>query len=60
MATLSTTQNTKSQKQMTINGHKVTLSFAPNYNPEISHLVRTALLDAYIRKHEIGSTTLQQ
>ena len=60
MATLSTTQNTKPQKQMTINGHKITLSFAPNYNPEISKLVRTTLLDAYIRKHEIGSTTFQQ
>ena len=60
MVTLSTTQNTNPKKQMTINGHKITLSFAPNYNPEISKLVRTTLLDAYIRKHEIGSATIQQ
>ena len=39
------------QKQMTINGYKVTLSFSEEYNPNLSALVRSTLLDAYIRKN---------
>jgi len=39
------------QKQMNINGYKVTLSFSEEYNPNLSALVRSALLDAYIRKN---------
>ena len=39
------------QKQMNINGYKVTLSFSEEYNPNLSALVRSTLLDAYIRKN---------
>ena len=39
------------QKQMTINGYKVTLSFSEEYNPNLSALVRSTLLDDYIRKN---------
>ena len=35
---------------MTIEGHKVTVSFAQEANPTLSALVRNTLLDAYIRK----------
>ena len=43
-------KNTR-QIQMTIEGHDVTLSFAPEPNPTLSALVRNTLLDAYIRKN---------
>ena len=39
------------QIQMTIEGHKVTISFAQEANPTLSALVRNTLLDAYIRKN---------
>ena len=42
------------QKQMNINGYKVTLSFSEEYNPNLSALVRSTLLDAYIRKNGLG------
>lgn len=50
--TIQTTEkkNTK-QMQMTIDGHKVTISFAQEFNPALSALVRNTLLDAYIRKN---------
>mgnify|MGYP006982651528 FL=1 len=34
------------QIQMTIEGHKVTISFAQEANPTLSSLVRNTLLDA--------------
>lgn len=39
------------QIQMTIDGHKITISFAQECNPALSPLVRNTLLDAYIRKN---------
>lgn len=47
-------QNTR-QVQMTIDGYKVTISFAPECNPTLSSLVRNTLLDAYIRKNGLNS-----
>lgn len=41
--------------QMTIDGHKVTISFAQECNPALSSLVRNTLLDAYIRKNGLCS-----
>ena len=38
---------------LTIDGHKITLKFAPNYNPELSPLVRGTLLDAFIRSNSV-------
>lgn len=43
--------------QMTIDGHKVTISFAQEYNPSLSSLVRNTLLDAYIRKNGLSAET---
>jgi hypothetical protein len=40
---------------MTIDGHKVMISFATVSNPQISQLVRNTLLDSYIRKNGICS-----
>lgn len=43
------------QIQMTIEGHKVTISFAQEANPTLSSLVRNTLLDAYLRKNGLYS-----
>lgn len=47
----STEKKNTRQIQMTIEGHKVTISFAQEANPTLSALVRNTLLDAYIRKN---------
>ena len=47
----STEKKNTRQIQMTIEGHKVTVSFAQEANPTLSALVRNTLLDAYIRKN---------
>ncbi len=39
------------QINLIIDGHKVSIGFAPEYNPNLSALVRNTLLDAYIRKN---------
>ncbi len=38
---------------MTIDGHKITLKFSKDYNPTLSTLVRTTLLDAFIRENNL-------
>ena len=53
MATQTTAASSPKQLNMTIDGHKVTLSFSQEYNPAVSKLVRNTLLDAFIRKNEI-------
>lgn len=50
MVNQSTEKKNTRQIQMTIEGHKVTISFAQEANPTLSALVRNTLLDAYIRK----------
>ncbi len=39
------------QINLIIDGHKVSIGFAQEYNPKLSALVRNTLLDAYIRKN---------
>ncbi len=39
------------QINLIIDGHKVSIGFAQEYNPNLSALVRNTLLDAYIRKN---------
>ncbi len=51
MGNQSTEKKNTRQIQMTIEGHKVTVSFAQEANPTLSALVRNTLLDAYIRKN---------
>lgn len=47
----------EAEKQMTmfIEGHRVTVSFTRECNPNLSSLVRNTLLDAYIKKNEMLS-----
>lgn len=51
MVNQSTEKKNTREIQMTIEGHKVTVSFAQEANPTLSALVRNTLLDAYIRKN---------
>ena len=51
MAKPTTKNNSAKQMHMTIDGHQVTISFAQEYNPNLSKLVRTTLLDAFIRQN---------
>ncbi len=37
---------------LTISGHQVRLSFAPEQNPTVAQQIRVSLIDAYIRRHE--------
>ncbi len=39
------------QINLIIDGRKVSIGFAQEYNPKLSALVRNTLLDAYIRKN---------
>lgn len=55
MVNQSTEKKNTRQIQMTIEGHKVTISFAQEANPTLSALVRNTLLDAYIRKNGLCS-----
>lgn len=48
-------QNKPQQLSMTIDGHKVTISFANEATPHISQLVRNTLLDSYIKQNDICS-----
>ena len=45
--------NEKNQRQleMCVRGRKVTLRFSEEYNPNLSQLVRNALLDSFIRQN---------
>ena len=59
MVNQSTEKKNTRQIQMTIEGHKVTVSFAQEANPTLSALVRNTLLDAYIRKNGLcGNASL--
>lgn len=55
-------QKSESEKQMTmlIEGHRVTISFARECNPNLPNLVRNTLLDAYIKKYEIANENLSE
>ena len=55
MVNQSTEKKNTRQIQMTIEGHKLTISFAQEANPTLSSLVRNTLLDAYLRKNGLYS-----
>lgn len=50
MASHITEKRVGNQIYMTVDGHKVTLSFAEKNNPTLSAVVRNTLLDAYIKR----------
>lgn len=40
--------------ELSISGHQVKLSFAPEQNPTVAQQIRTSLIDSYIRQHELS------
>ncbi len=38
---------------LTISGHQVRLSFAPEQNPTVAQQIRASLIDSYIRQHGV-------
>lgn len=37
--------------ELSISGHQVSLSFAPEQNPTVARQIRTSLIDSYIRRY---------
>ncbi len=59
MAEKNRLENKTAQRTMTIDGHKVTLSFARESNPALSSQVRNTLLDAFFRKNGVPACEAQ-
>ena len=53
---MSTSKKSKNTVEMTISGHQVSLTFAPEQNPAIAQQIRASLIDAYIRQHEVSGS----
>lgn len=51
--------NRKEQEaHMEIDGHKITICFADEFNPALATLVKETLIDAFLRKNGIGQCDL--
>lgn len=48
---MSMAKKDKNTMELTISGHQVSLTFAPEQNPAIAQQIRASLIDAYIRQH---------
>lgn len=42
---------------ITVDGHKVKISFANEHNPGVAKLVKDALIDSFIRRSKTGRRT---
>lgn len=47
------TQDSAKKLHMSIDGHRVTISFATEHNSDVSSIIRNMLLDDYIRRNGI-------
>ena len=45
------TKNRGQTMELSISGHQVCLSFAPEQNPTVAQQIRASLIDSYIRQH---------
>lgn len=45
------TKNRGQTMELSISGHQVCLSFAPEQNPTVAQQIRASLIDCYIRQH---------
>lgn len=54
MANHTATKKPPKQVNMVIDGHQITISFAQEYNPTLSALVRNTLLGSFIRKNGLA------
>ena len=48
---MSTKKDRGKTVELSVSGHPVSLSFAPEQNPTVAQQVRASLIDAYIRRH---------
>ena len=48
-----TSQDSAKKLHMSIDGHRVTISFATEHNSDVSSIIRIVLLDDYIRRNGI-------
>ncbi len=49
----------KQEAHLTVDGHKVTICFSPDYNPTLASLVKETLIDSFLRRNGIGVSDLQ-
>lgn len=49
-----TSQDSAKKLHMSIDGHRVTISFATEHNSDVSSMIRNMLLDDYIRRNGIA------
>ena len=48
---MSETKGKGQTMELSISGHQVCLSFAPEQNPTVAQQIRASLIDSYIRQH---------
>ena len=51
---MSAAKKNKNTVELTISGHQVSLTFAPEQNPIIAQQIRASLIDSFIRQHGNG------
>lgn len=51
---MSTAKKSQNMVELTISGHQVSLTFAPEENPTVAQRIRASLIDSYIRQHGSG------
>ena len=51
---MSMAKKDKNTMELTISGHQVSLTFAPEQNPNIAQQIRASLIDSFIRQHGSG------
>lgn len=51
---MSTAKKSKQAVELSISGHQVRLTFAPEQNPTVAQQIRASLIDSFIRQHGSG------
>lgn len=49
---MSTAKKSNNAVELSISGHQVRLTFAPEQNPTVAQQIRASLIDSYIRQHK--------
>lgn len=52
---MSTEKKDKNVVKLTISGHQISLTFAPEQNSTVARQIRASLIDSYIRQHGGGN-----
>ena len=51
---MSTAKKSSNTVELSISGHQVRLTFAPEQNPTVAQQIRASLIDSFIRQHGSG------